>query len=111
VLHLVRDYIPKLAADKPDATAAETCVMELAGVARICWALAMARPEAQGGPDLPVVARFVGEERAALMALGLERRSKPIDPMQALQDAVARANEEATAERATDGDQPEEPTQ
>ena len=95
VLYLVRDYIPGLQADKPDATAAETRLMELASVSRVCWALAMSRLDEQGGPDLATVARFVSEERAALCALGLDRRAKPVDPMQAIREAVDRANAEA----------------
>jgi hypothetical protein len=93
VLALIEDYVPSMAADKPEATAAEANLMQLAAVSRLCWLLALARQEADGGPDLSAVARFVSEERAALLALGLERRTKTVDPMEAVRHAVARVNQ------------------
>jgi hypothetical protein len=75
VLTLVRDYVPALVADKggDDAVSyAQLKVMELAAVARACWALALA------AGNLEAVARFVGVERNCLADLGLERRAKPL---------------------------------
>jgi hypothetical protein len=92
VLRLVEDYVPALLADKGgegNVSAAEMKVMELAAVARVCWALAMV------DGNLDTVARFVSVERSCLADLGLERRAKPVDPMQALRAAVERANEGA----------------
>lgn len=75
VLRLVRDYVPSLIADKggeENVSFAQLKVMELAAVARACWALAMA------AGDLDAVARFVGVERSCLADLGLERRAKSV---------------------------------
>ncbi len=90
VLRLMHDYVPSLVADKggeANVTFAERKVMENAAVARVCWALAMNKG------DLRNVARFLAIEGKCLASLGLERRAKPVDPMQALRDAVERANE------------------
>jgi hypothetical protein len=73
-LALVADYVPSLIADKGGAdnvSYAEQRVMELAAVARVCWALAMV------AGNLDAVARFVGVERQALADIGLERRARP----------------------------------
>lgn len=80
-LALVSDYVPALVADKGGDVAvsfAERKVMELAAVARVCWALAMA------AGNLDAVARFIGAERQALADLGLERRAKPVPTLQQL---------------------------
>ena len=72
-LALVRDYVPSLVADKggqENVSFAELKVMETAAVARVCWALSMA------GGDLEAVARFLGQERAALDSIGLGRRAR-----------------------------------
>ncbi len=90
-LRLVTDYVPSLIADKGGAehvSYAEQREMELAAVARVCWALGMHYG------NLDVVARFVGLESKILSALGLSRRAKEIDPMQALREAARRAGEE-----------------
>lgn len=81
VLRLVQDYVPALVADKGgDVSVAERHVAELAGVARACWALAMA------DRNLEQVARFVTVERTCLSDLGLKRRARPA---QTISDYVA----------------------
>jgi hypothetical protein len=88
-LALVRDYVPSLVADKGDAdnvSFAEMKVAELAAVARVCWALAMTRG------DLDAVGRFINIERQALTDLGLERRQRPVNPLDAVRQAVEEAN-------------------
>jgi hypothetical protein len=71
---------------------AELKVMELAAVARACWALAMAHG------NLDAVARFVSVERSCLADLGLERRAKPVDPLAAVRAAAEAANAPQVAE-------------
>lgn len=112
VLRLVEDYVPSLVADKggdTEVSFGQRKVMELAGVARVCWALAMA------AGNLEMVARFVGAERAALADLGLERRQRHVDPLERVRQAVERANaprngtdlEPLIAPSVTSGDAPE----
>ena len=60
VLGLVRDYVPELIEDKggeDEVSFAQRKVMELAAVARVCWALAMV------AGNLEAVARFVTARR------------------------------------------------
>lgn len=94
-LALVADYVPQLLTDKGGEGAvsfAERKVMELAAVARVCWALAMA------AGNLDVVSRFVGAERQALTDLGLQRRAKPVPTAtEIMRDARAGAERRSRA--------------
>jgi hypothetical protein len=75
-LSLVRDYVPQLVEDRggdAEVSFAQRKVMELAAVARVCWALAMVKG------NLEAVARFISAERAALSDLGLERRAREVE--------------------------------
>jgi hypothetical protein len=85
-LVLVRDYVDDLVADKggdANVSAAERHVMELAAVSRVCWALALT------AKNMEAVARFVAQERAALDSIGLERRAKPAQSLDAYLAAKA----------------------
>ena len=91
VLRLVEDYVSSLIADKGGETEVSFAgrkVMELAGVARVCWALALA------DRDLDVVARFVTAERAALSDIGLERRARQVQSVPEYIAAKARESTE-----------------
>lgn len=73
-LQLVRDYVPELVEAKggpAQVSPAAERTMELAAVARVCWALALV------GRDLAAVGRFLHAERGALLAIGLDRVQPP----------------------------------
>ena len=90
----VEDYVPSLIADKGGETEvsfAEMKVMELAGVARACWALAMV------AGNLDAVARFLAAERSALSDVGLERRPTRVPSLHEVLEASPPANSDGDA--------------
>ena len=104
---IVSDHAGSVLSDKPDASEAEKHVIEVGAIARGCTALildAMRRAggvETEGGLALVRELRgFLSLEQKALLALGLGRRARPVDPLQAVRDAVERASQDADAERA-----------
>jgi len=99
VRKIVAEHAGSLLSDKPEATEGEKHVIEQASIARGVQCLVLNALRESGGVStekaeklLPVLARFADIELRALLAIGLERRAKVIDPMQAVRDAVTRAN-------------------
>jgi hypothetical protein len=95
VLPLLERYTAGLVDDKggPDnMSAAELRMVELAQLARACSLLVLSTAANEGGlaaprkgPDLPsTLARFLNVERQTLVALGLERRARPVPSLREL---------------------------
>lgn len=89
VLPFVDAYAETLAAEKPDLTEAERRVLEIAQISRGCSMLILAECASVGlirklddswdlSPGAKELGKYLGVELKALMALGLERRVKPI---------------------------------
>lgn len=90
VLTILRDYREALAGDRPDSTAGEQAVIQIAETARGCTALILSEAaqrglirELEGGawdlqPGLRELSRFLAVELRALQTLGLDRRAKPL---------------------------------
>ena len=99
VRKIVSEHAGSLLSDKPEATEAELHLMEVAGVSRGCTALILDAMRRAGGIDtaeglalIKELRGFLSLEQKVLISIGLERRAKVIDPMQAVRDAVTRAN-------------------
>ena len=118
LLPLIEGRIAQLAADKggpENLTAGEIALLDLYRRAHGASMLLIAEAHEKGyirvaedgswdlHPGAAAIARFAEMERRLLMDFGLGRRAKQVDPLQAVRDAVERANEPANQ-------QPEEPT-
>lgn len=85
----VERYCAALLSDKPNPTAGESSMIEVAGLARGCCLLIMAELKQTGfthlvngavelSPAAAELNRFMGTELSALKAVGLGRRAKPV---------------------------------
>jgi hypothetical protein len=107
LLPMIEGRVSQLADDKggpENLTAAEVALLDLYRRAHGASLLLLAEAHEKGyirvaadgswdlHPGAREIARFAEMERRILMTFGLERRAKPVDPMQALQDAVTEAN-------------------
>jgi hypothetical protein len=99
VRSLVSEFAGSLLSDKPDASEAERHVIETASVARGVESLILVALRDGGGVAgergerlLATLARFMDIETRALLALGLARRPRAVDPLAAVRRAVEEAN-------------------
>jgi hypothetical protein len=113
LLPLIEGRVAQLADDKggPDnLTAGEVAMLDLYRRAHGASLLLLAEAHEKGyirvgadgawdlHPGAREIARFAEMERRILMSLGLDRRAKPVDRMQALREAIERANQEPPPE-------------
>lgn len=111
LLPLIEGRVAQLAADKggpENLTAAEVALLDLYRRAHGASLLLLAEAHEKGyirvaedgswdlHPGAREIARFAEMERRILMTFGLDRRAKPVDPMRALREAVARANQDVS---------------
>lgn len=91
ILPVLEHYMDALQSDKPDLSETERLTGEIAQIARGCSMLILAEAARSGlirkidgswelAPGVRELARFLNVERAALLALGLERRARPVGP-------------------------------
>jgi hypothetical protein len=91
---LTRDYEDQLIADlggEEMVTAGQRRMMEIARAARTCWLLALSK--GKDGELSKDAARFMAIEQKGLVALGLERRARPVP---SLSETLARLQAEAS---------------
>ena len=92
-----------LESDKPEMTASERRLAEIAQTARGCTMLILAQVRAAGlirvdedgwdlHPGAKELPKFLAIEVRALETLGLDRRPKPVNPLDAVRRAVEAAN-------------------
>ena len=108
ILPNLEAYSSGLAADKPDMSAAEARLIELAQVARGATMLILAEAARSGfinkevgswnlAPGARELAKFLAVEKACLLGLGLGRRAKPVQSLQQyLAETTAKNSEEET---------------
>jgi hypothetical protein len=89
ILPVIESYACGLASDKPGLTEGERRVIEVAQIARGATMLILAEAARSGfvckvdgtwdlAPGAKELGKFLSVERSALIALGLERRAKPV---------------------------------
>jgi hypothetical protein len=91
---VVQDYIAGLTGDKPDATAVEQRIMEIAATARACQSLILAEARESGVLREESLVKFQAVELRGLALLGAERRQ--VDVL-TLEDYVSAASEKTEA--------------
>jgi len=90
IIPFLEEYSAGLETDKPDLTAGERRMIQIAETARGAEMLILAEAAERGmiiqtpagwdlAPGAKELGKFLNTERSALMALGLKRRSKQVD--------------------------------
>jgi hypothetical protein len=105
ILPVLEGYTAALESDKPDMTETERLMAQNAQTARGAVMLILAEVSRSGfitrrdgswdvTPGAKELAKFLGAERGALQAIGLERRARPTPSLQDYLDTAYRADEE-----------------